>query len=245
MKTALITGANKGIGFETAKQLLQAGYYVFLGSRNEHLGSQAVEKLKRLGLDQVEMILIDVTSEASVKAARQKLGEKTASLDALINNSGISGGMPQSALQAGIEQFKAAYEVNVYGVVRVTQAFFDLLQKSQQPRIVNVSSSQGSLTLHSDPNYKYYDFKGSIYLSSKAALNMYTINLAYELRETPFKVNAVSPGFTKTDFNHNRGTGTLEAAGRRITKYVLIDHNGPSGKFFCEETNPDGGEIPW
>ena len=108
-----------------------------------------------------------------------------------------------------------------------------------------VSSSQGSITLHSDPTYKYYNYKGAIYLSSKAALNMYTVVLAYELRDTSFKVNAVSPGFTKTDFNSNRGTGTVEEAGKRIAKYALIGQDGPTGKFFCEETNPLTGEIPW
>lgn len=153
--------------------------------------------------------------------------------------------MPQTALTATIDQFKAAYEANVYGVVRVTQAFIDLLKRSPEPRIVNVSSSQGSLTLHSDPNYQYYSFKGAVYHSSKAALNMYTINLAYELRDTNFKVNAVSPGFTKTDFNNHRGTGTVEDAGKRILKYAMIDKSGLTGKFFCEETNPETGEIPW
>jgi NAD(P)-dependent dehydrogenase (short-subunit alcohol dehydrogenase family) len=193
----------------------------------------------------LEAIQIDVTNDESVKNARKEIGLRTTVLDVLINNSGINGGMPQSALTATIEQFKSAYDVNVYGVIRVTQAFMDLLQKSAEPRIVMVSSSQGSLTLHCDPNYKYFNFKGSIYLSSKAALNMYTINLAYELRDTPFRINAVSPGFTKTDFNMNRGTGSVENAGKRIAKYALIGQDGPTGKFFCEEANPNGGEIPW
>lgn len=245
MKKALITGANKSIGFETARQLLQQGFYVYLGSRNLENGQKAVEQLKSEGLTNVEAILIDVTNDNSVRNVRMKIGKKTNILDVLINNAGINGGMPQTALTAKIDQFKAAYEANVYGVVRVTQAFIDLLKNSPEPRIVNVSSSQGSLTLHSDPNYKYYNFKGAVYHSSKAALNMYTINLAYELRETNFKVNAVSPGFTKTDFNNNRGTGTVGDAGKRIVKYAVIDKNGPTGKFFCEETNPETGEIPW
>lgn len=245
MKKAFITGANKGIGFETARQLLQKGYYVYLGSRSFENGQKALKRLKSQGLTNAEVIPIDVTDEDSVKNARLEVGKKSEILDVLINNAGISGGMPQTALKASIDQFKAAYEVNVYGVVRVTQAFMDLLQNSHEPRIVNVSSSQGSLTLHTDPNYKYYTFKGSIYLSSKAALNMYTINLAYELRDTNFKVNAVSPGFTKTDFNNNRGIGTVEDAAKRIVKFAVIDQDGPTGKFFCEETNPETGEIPW
>ena len=245
MKTAFITGANKSIGFETARQLLQKGFYVYLGSRNLEKGLQAVEKLKAEVLTKVEVIQIDVTDANSVKNAREEVGKKTNVLDVLINNSGISGGMPQSALTASIDQFKDAYEINLYGAIRITQAFIDLLKKSPEPRIVMVSSSQGSITLHSDPTYKYYSHKGSVYLSSKAALNMYTVNLAYELRDTNFKINAVSPGFTKTDFNNNRGTGTVEDAGKRIVKYAMIDQNGPTGKFFCEDTNPETGEIPW
>jgi NAD(P)-dependent dehydrogenase (short-subunit alcohol dehydrogenase family) len=166
-------------------------------------------------------------------------------LDILINNAGIYGGYPQEALNATIDQFKATYDANVYSVVRVTQAFIDLLKKSSEPRIVNVSSSQGSLTLHSDPSYKYYDFKGAVYLSSKSAMNMYTVVLAYELKDSNFKINAICPGFTKTDFNGHRGTGTTEDAGKRIIKYALIDKDGPTGKFFSEENNPESGEIPW
>ncbi|QES90957.1 SDR family oxidoreductase [Rhizosphaericola mali] len=248
MKKVFITGANKGIGFEVAKQLLQEGEYIYLGSRNLENGRQAVEKLKAKGLTNVEAIEIDVTDAVSVDNARKTVAEKTESLDILINNAGISGGMSQTALAASVDdQFKNVYETNVFGVVRVTQNFVGLLAKSDEPRIVNVSSSQGSITLHSDPSlgYQYYDFKGAVYLSSKAALNMYTVNLAYELRDTKFKVNAVSPGFTKTDFTNNMGTGNIEDAASRIVKYALIDENGPTGKFFCEETNPETGEIPW
>lgn len=253
MKKAFITGANKSIGFETARQLLRKGFYVYLGSRNLENGQKAIEQLQSEGLTNVEVIKIDVTDENSVKNARTEIGKRTDVLDVLINNSGISGAksdengnyIPQTAADTNIDVFKEVYEINVYGVVRVTQAFLDLLKKSDEPRIVMVSSSQGSITLHSDSTYKYYNFKGAVYLSSKAALNMYTVNLAYEFRDTNFKINAVSPGFTKTDFNNHRGTGTVEDAGKRIVKYVVIDQNGPTGKFFCEETNPETDEIPW
>lgn len=253
MKTAFITGANKSIGFETARQLLQKGFFVYLGSRNLENGLQAVEKLKSEGLTNVEVIQIDVTDDNSVKNARTEIGKRTDVLDVLINNSGISGGkfdengnfIPQTAADTSIDVFKEVYEINVYGVIRVTQAFLDLLRQSDEPRIVMVSSSQGSITLHSDPTYKYYNHKGAVYLSSKSALNMYTVNLAYELRDTNFKINAVSPGFTKTDFNNNLGTGTVEDAGKRVVKYALIGNDGVTGKFFCEETNPETGEIPW
>jgi len=245
MKTALVTGANKSIGFEITRQLAQRGIYVYLGSRNLENGIEAVNKLKAEGIQNVEAIPLDITNDESVKQARIVIGGKTKSLDILINNAGIYGGYPQSAFDVTMEQFKAAYDANLYGVVRVTQAFIDLLKKSSEPRIVNVSSSQGSITLHSDPSYTYYDNKGIVYLSSKAALNMYTVVLAYELKDTLFKVNAVCPGYTKTDFNGHRGPGTVEDAGKRIIKYALIDQNGPTGKFFSEENNPETGEIPW
>ena len=245
MKYALVTGANKSIGFEVARQLAQHGIYVYLGSRNLENGKEAVAKLLAEGLNNVEAIQLDITNDESVKKARIELGKKTKVLDILINNAGIFGGYPQSALDSTVEQFKAAYDANVYGVVRVTQGFIDLLKKSYEPRIVNVSSSQGSITLHSDPSYKYYDYKAAVYLSSKSAMNMYTVVLAYELKDTNFKINAVCPGYTKTDFNGHRGPGTVEVAGKRIVKYALIDKDGPTGKFFSEENNSETGEIPW
>ena len=245
MKSALVTGANKSIGFEVARQLAQKGIYVFLGSRDLKNGTEAVNKLIAEGLNNVEAIRLDITNDESVKNARLEIGKKTEVLDILINNAGVYGGYPQAALDATVDQFKAAYDANVYGVVRVTQAFIDLLKKSSEPRIVNVSSSQGSITLHSDPSYKYYDYKGAVYLSSKSAMNMYTVVLAYELKDTNFKINAVCPGYTKTDFNGHRGPGTVDDAGKRILKYALIDKDGPTGKFFSEENNPKTGEIPW
>ena len=245
MKRVLITGANKSIGFETARQLLQKGYYVYLGSRTLLNGLSAVAELKAEGLNNVEAIQLDVTDEVSVNKARTEIGKKTEVLDVLINNAGINGGWPQAALEASINQFKQVFDTNLYGVVRVTQAFIDMLRKSPQPRIVNVSSSGCSLTLHCDPTWKYYAHKAAVYPASKAALNMYTINLAYELKDTPFKVNAVCPGFVATDFNGHRGTGTVQEAGTRISKYAMIGEDGPTGKFISEEHNPETGDCPW
>ena len=246
MKTALITGANKGIGLETAKQLLQNGFHVYLGSRDFKNGAEAAEKLKSEGFANVEALQLDVTDENSVKAAREKIGKRIEALDVLINNAGINGGKPPyTALEAISDQFTAAFNTNVIGVARVTGEFIDLLRKSSEPRIVNVSTSVGSLSLQSNPEWPAYKYaKYAVYASSKAALNMYTIQLAYELKNTPFKVNAVCPGYTKTDFTGNNG-GDVEVAGRRIAKYALIDQNGPTGQFFSEETNPESGEIPW
>ncbi len=245
MKSALVTGANKSIGYEVARQLAQKGIYVYLGSRNLDNGIAAVNKLNAEGLKNVEAIQLDVTNDESVENARVEISRKTQVLDILINNAGIFGGYPQGALNITIDQFKTTYDSNVFGVVRVTQAFIDLLKISSEPRIVNVSSSQGSITLHSDPAYKYYDYKAAAYLSSKSAMNMYTVVLAYELKNTNFKVNAVCPGYSNTDFNGHRGTGTVEDAAKRIIKYALIDKDGPTGKFFSEENNPATGEIAW
>ena len=252
MKKVLITGANKGIGLEMARQLSQKGYYVFIGSRNLKSGLDAVELLTSEGLVNIEAIQLDVTDQESINAARNEIGNKTDMLDILINNAGINGiefqgdiPLMHTALGTGVDKFKEVYDVNVFGVIRTTQAFIDLLQKSATPRIVNVSSSQGSLTLHSDPEYKYYHAKGAVYQSSKSALNMYTIALAYELRNTDFKVNAVSPPSTATDFNHHLGTGSVEVAAEHILRYALIDNDGPTGKFFCPDNNPETGEIPW
>lgn len=244
MKAALITGANKGIGFEVAKILAQKGFLVYLGSRNLDSGLAAVEKLKSEGITNVEAIELDVTSQESIHAARKTISEKSEVLDVLVNNAGISGGFPQSALNATIAQFKTVFETNVFGVIGVTQAFIELLKKSSEPRIVNVSSAMASLTLAADTSSPGYDNKMAVYQSSKTALNMYTVNLAYELRHTPFKVNAVCPGWTKTDFTSQQGTSTAEEAGQRIARYALIGQDGPTGKYFSEEYFPESS-CPW
>ena len=245
MKKALITGANKSIGFETARQLLQMGFYVYLGSRNMANGLEAVAKLNAEGLNEVEAVQIDVSDAGSVKAARAEIGRKTGVLDVLINNAGISGDMPQTATGTDIAVFRQVYDTNLFGAVLVTQAFMDLLRPSPQPRIVNVTSGLASLTLHNDPAWKYYHVKAAVYTSSKAALNMYTIALAYELRDTPFKVNAIDPGYTATEFNHFSGPGTVADAAARIVKGATMDADGPTGKFFSDDNNPGMEESPW
>ena len=256
MKTAFITGANKGIGFEIAKQLLQKGFYVYIGSRDKSRGQEAVGKLNAEGLVNAKAVQIDVTDEESVLHASTEIGKEITTLDILINNAGISGvkidkegsfvAETLTAERASIGTFKEVYETNVYGVVRVTQAFLALLKKSSEPRIVMVSSSVGSLTQQSNPEWPMYDSaKFAVYASSKSAMNMYTIHLAYEFRNTPFRINMVDPGYTKTDFNYNMGFTDVETAAERITKYTLIGPEGPTGKFFSEENNPITGEIPW
>lgn len=246
MKTVLITGANKGIGFETARQLLQKGFSVFIGSRNLENGLEAVKKLKAEGLTHTEAIQLDVTDNRSVQNAREEIGKKTDVLDILINNAGINGGSaPYTVLETTTNEYLDALKTNVIGVANVTQAFIDLLRNAPEPRIVNVSTSVGSLSLQSDPQWPAYNYaKYGVYAISKAALNIYTVQLAYELRNTNFKVNAVCPGLTKTDFTFFNG-GEVSIAATRIIKYALTDKNGPTGKFFSEETNPATGEITW
>ncbi len=245
MKTALITGANKSIGFETARQLLTKGYFVYLGSRDAQKGEEAVRQLQAEGFTLIEPLVIDVDNQDSIRKARQRLGEKITSLDVLVNNAGISGGFPQPASDTNIDVFRQVFETNFFGVIETTQAFLDLLRQSSEPRIVNVTSGLGSLTLHSDPTWKYYHAKGACYTSSKAALNAYTVVLAYELRDTAFKVNAVDPGYTATDFNHHSGPGTVSDAASRVVKAALLDADGPTGQFFSDDNNPETGISPW
>ncbi len=244
MKTALITGANKGIGLETARQLACQGAFVYIGSRNLQNGLKSVDKLKAEGIDNVEAVQLDVTSQQSVDSARAEIGNKTDVLDILINNAGISGGDQQNSLSYSVDSIKDVFETNFYGPVRVTQAFIDLMRKSSEPRIVNLSSGLASQTVACDTTNPFYLYKATGYQSSKTALNMYTINLAFDLRETNFKVNSVCPGFTGTDINNHQGPGTVEDAAKRVIKYALIDDDGPSGKFFSEEYFPNT-ECPW
>lgn len=166
-------------------------------------------------------------------------------MDVLINNAGIAGGFPQNVLETDVSVYREVFETNVFGVIEVTHAFMDMLKQAAEPRIVNVTSGLGSLTLHSDPAWKYYSIKPAAYLTSKAALNGFTIALAYELRDSKFKVNAVDPGYTATDFNHNSCPGTVENAASRVVKAATLDGNGPTGQFFSDDNSPDTGISPW
>jgi NAD(P)-dependent dehydrogenase (short-subunit alcohol dehydrogenase family) len=245
MKSALVTGANKGIGLEVAKLLAQQGFFVYLGSRDLASGQAAVQQLHATGLTDLQAVQLDVTDPVSIQAARTTIGAKTSVLDVLVNNAGISGGTSQSARQTTLDQFQAVFATNVFGVAGVTQAFLDLLEQSPQPRIVNVSTAMASLTLFADFENANSAYRLPVYQASKAALNMYTLNLAYELRDTAFKVNAVCPGYTQTDFTGHQGTSTVAQAGQRIAKYALLGSDGPTGKYFSEEYFPAPVTCPW
>jgi NAD(P)-dependent dehydrogenase (short-subunit alcohol dehydrogenase family) len=242
MKKAFITGANKGIGFETAKQLLDLGYYLYIGSRDIEKGKEAVEKLNS---EYAEAIQIDISNEQSIVDARKTIGGKTDVLDVLVNNAGIAGPFPQNLIDLNTNVIRDVFDTNFFGTINVTRYFLDLLKVSATPRIVNVSSGLGSLTLHSDPSWMHYNVKSGAYGPSKTALNAYTIVLAYELKDTPIKINAVDPGYTATDFNHHSGPGKVEDAATIIVKFATLDADGPTGKFFSNESEASDQQIPW
>lgn len=245
MKSALITGANRSIGLETAKQLSKKGLFVYLGTRDLEKGNEVVKDLNSEGFQNIKAIQIDVTSEDSVLAAQKIVDSEQGKLDVLINNAGISGAFPQTAGETAIEDIQNVFDTNFFGVIRVTQAFLELLKKSDNPRISNITSGLGSLTLHSDPDWKYYNFKSASYGTSKAALNAYTLVLAYDLKDLPFKVNVIDPGYTATDFNHHSGPGSIESAASFIIKHTLTDENGPTGKFFSNDIEDETEVSPW
>lgn len=238
--TTLITGANKSIGFEVARRLAGAGWRVFLGARDRGRGAEAVGRLHQAGYPSVELLVIDVSDEGSVEAAARELERRTDSLDVLVNNAGIRGKVPQPPSATEDADIKAVFETNFFGPVRVIRQLMPLLRRSPQPRIVNVTSDLASLTLHNDPSWIYYPVKGAAYGPSKTALNAYTVALAYELRDTPFKVNAVNPGFTATDFNEHRGTKQVGEAAEIIVQYAMLGPDGPTGQFVS-----DYGVSPW
>ncbi|WP_295203356.1 SDR family NAD(P)-dependent oxidoreductase [uncultured Chryseobacterium sp.] len=245
MQTVLITGANRSIGLETAKQLSKKGLLVYLGSRDLAKGEEIVKDLTEKGFQNIKAIEIDVTHPVSVLKAKEQIEDEQGKLDILINNAGILGVIPQTAESMTVEDIKNVFETNFFGVINVTQTFLELLKKSDQPRISNITSGLGSLTLHSDPSWKYYHVKNAAYGPSKSALNAYTIVLAYELRDLPFKVNVIDPGYTATDFNHHNGPGSVESAASFIVKHTLTDEHGPTGQYFSNDIEDEDGISPW
>ena len=245
MYSVLITGANRSIGLELVKEFSKKGLFVYLGTRDLEKGQAVVKELNKSGFENIKAIQIDVTKPDTILAAKNIVESEKGKLDILINNAGISGEFPQSALNTSIKDIQNVFDTNFFGVISVTQAFLELLKKSETPRISNITSGLGSLTLHSDPTWKYYNFKAASYVTSKAALNAYTIALAYELRDLPFKVNAIDPGYTATDFNHHSGPGSVESAAAFIIKHTFTDENAPTGQFFSNDIEDEIGISPW
>jgi NAD(P)-dependent dehydrogenase (short-subunit alcohol dehydrogenase family) len=240
MKTALVTGANKGIGWEVTRQLARIGYFVYLGCRNREAGTEAVKTLKAEGRENVGLIILDVTDAESVRKAAIEITQRTSSLDVLVNNAGILGTIPSSGESITVEETQRVFDTNFFGAIRVTRAFVPLLRKSEAACIVNVTSGLGSLTLQSDPTWKFARFKNAAYVPSKSALNAFTVVLAHELKDTHIKVNAIDPGYTATSFNRFTGEKKPEDAAATIVRYATLGVDGPTGGFFSED-----GEVPW
>ena len=236
--TALVTGANKGIGLEVARGLGRLGYRVWVGSRDPDRGAAAAAELRRDGL-QAHALRIDVSDDASVTAAAGTLGKEIDRLDALVNNAGISTG---SGLPSGetVANVRAIYEVNVFGVIRTTQAFLPLLRASPSPRIVMTTSSLGSLAWASDSQAPKAEVNLLGYNSSKSALNAVAVAFAKELGPLGFKVNAGCPGYTATDLNGRRGHRTAQQGAAIAVHLATLPADGPNGGVF-----DDAGVIAW
>jgi NAD(P)-dependent dehydrogenase (short-subunit alcohol dehydrogenase family) len=247
-RIALVTGANQGVGFQVAKELAANGVTVLLGSRNFERGEAAARQIA----PGASAIQLDVTDRVSIAVAAGRIREEFGRLDLLINNAAISntrkGNMPLQeyakialASNASLDEVRAVWETNVFGVLAVYQAMLPLLRASADARIVNVSSAVGSLTANADPAYPYHAFYSPVYPASKTALNAITLAMMVELESTGIKVNLVSPGFTKTNLNGYEGTASVEDGSREIMRVAMLGPDGPSGTF----TRWENATIPW
>ena len=237
-KIALITGANKGIGLEIARQLGMQGITVLIGARDDNRGREAAQKLQAENLD-ARAVRLDVTDQSTIDAAAQHIESEFGKLDILVNNAGIGiDNAPPSQLD--IEVLRRTYDTNVFGVFAVTKAMLPLLKKSEAGRIVNMSSGLGSLTQNSDPNYEYAEFKLLAYNSSKTALNAMTVQFAHELKDTPIKVNSADPGYVATDINAQRGPRSVQQGATAPVRLATLPADGPTGGYFDEN-----GVVPW
>ncbi|GMA66000.1 SDR family oxidoreductase [Alicyclobacillus fastidiosus] len=238
-KIALITGGNKGIGFETGRQLGHLGFTILLGSRDETRGHQAAAALNIENIN-AKAITLDVTDPDTIHYAVQQIDDQYGSLDVLINNAGVSldGGVPPSQLE--LINLRRTYETNVFGMFSVTKAILPLIKKSPAGRIVNLSSGLASLTLNSDPESEFYELNLLAYMSSKTAVNALTVLFAKELKDTSIKVNSADPGFTSTDLNGHRGYRSVEQGASIVVKLATLSNDGPTGGFFDEN-----GVVPW
>jgi NAD(P)-dependent dehydrogenase (short-subunit alcohol dehydrogenase family) len=227
----LITGGNKGLGYEAARRLIEAGHTVYLGARDPERGAKAASELG------AAFVPLDVTDDASVTAAAAAVGAAEGRLDVLVNNAGITGGRVTPA-EATAADLRAVYEVNVFGLVRVTHAALPLLRRSAAPVIVNVSSGLGSLGVVTDPGRMESGFPSLVYGSSKTAVVALTVQYAKAL--PGLRVNAVDPGYTATDLNGNSGTQTVTEGTDAIVRLATVGPDGPTGGFFDRH-----GTVPW
>ncbi len=237
-KIVLITGANKGIGFEVARQMGKAGWTVLAGARNEQLGKAAAAKLQAEGWD-VRFVHVDLDAHATAATAAETIRNEFGRLDLLINNAAIADMTDGPPSKVKIDTIEKVMQTNFVGTIVVTQAMLPLLQSTGKAQIINVSSELGSVSLHNDPSWKYASVKYLAYCASKAALNMLTVQLAYEFRDGGIAVNSINPGYTATDLNHNSGTQTVEEGAAEIVRVALLEPP-VTGKYL--ET---AGEIAW
>ena len=242
-KIALVTGANRGIGFETARQLGREGIKVLLGSRSEEKGREAEVKLKNEGLD-VELIRLDVDDPKTHQSAAKFIEATYGRLDILVNNAGIlidinGSGEPAPASKTSQDIFRKTFDTNFFNTIALTQTFLPLIKKSDAGRIVFLSSALGSLTWHSDPKSPIYNYKLPAYDISKTALNGYAVHLAHELRDTPIKVNAAHPGSVVTDMNAN-GEISVDQGAKTSVALATLPADGYSGRLVYL-----GEELPW
>ncbi|MFD1774758.1 SDR family oxidoreductase [Paenibacillus rhizophilus] len=241
-KTILITGANKGIGFETARRLGSQGFTILVGARNKERGIEAKAKLQSEGVT-AHFIELDATSQLSIDSAAKEIGGTFGRLDVLINNVGVALGNLEDILvpsRTDVKVLRETFETNFFGMFAITKALLPLIRKSAAGRIVNLSSGLGSLTLHSDPVFEFYDNKILLYNTSKTAVNALTVHFAHELKDTPVKVNSADPGFTTTDLNGFQGKRTVEQAAEIVVRLATLSDDGPTGGFFDEN-----GVLPW
>jgi len=232
--TALVTGANKGIGLEIARQLGQRDFAVWLGCRDPARGEAAAAELRQQGIE-AHCLVLDVGDANSVRSAAAYLQGQTDALDALVNNAGMNFGRPPPPSQEPVEQMRAIFDVNVFGAVRVTQAFLPLLRKSGRARIVMMSSGLGSIGSTLDMTSENWNIGSAGYCASKAALNMITVKFAKELAAEGIKVNAADPGLTATDLNGHMGHRTPADAAPIAVRLATLDGLGPTGGFFLNE----------
>jgi NAD(P)-dependent dehydrogenase (short-subunit alcohol dehydrogenase family) len=247
-RIALVTGANQGVGFQVAKELVANGVTVLVGSRNAERGEAAAAAIGEGALP----LRIDITDGDSIAAAAERIRADYGRLDLLVNNAGISKtverefGSPEfeasnRASTASIDEIRAVWDVNVFGTLAVYQAMLPLLRESSDARIVNVSSGVGSLSTNADPAYQYHSIYGPVYPASKAAENAITLAMMIELESTDIKINLVSPAFTATALNGFAGTESVEDGSREVVRVALLGPDGPTGTF----TRWENATIPW
>jgi NAD(P)-dependent dehydrogenase (short-subunit alcohol dehydrogenase family) len=247
-RVALVTGANQGVGLQVARELVASGLTVLVGSRDLERGEAAAQEI---GPGAVA-VQLDVTDGDSIAAAADRIRAETGRLDLLVNNAAISHttrvtldpaeyARTKYPSTVSLDEVRAVWETNVFGVLAVYQAMLPLLRESPDARIVNVSSGVGSLTANADPAYPYHAMFGPVYPASKAALNAMTLAMMIELESTGIKVNLVSPAFTKTNLNDYAGTESVEDGSREVVRVALLGPDGPTGTF----TRWENVTIPW